>query len=550
VTRTPLWLLLAPLCALGCNAILGIERLPSEAPADAAVSGNQQDDQDEQDDQRDPDGPATNAGQGGGRVTARAGEGGRRTAPTDEAGPGGTATGTAGAAAGGAGAAGRSSQPNTAGRASPIAGAPAQAGSSATAGSGADTPIAGAAGDAAPAQLTPVRGRVIDYFRHGIANANVRIGEQTTRSDETGHFSIDAVPAVYDVTVSIAASINNLATQLALQAQGLTRRDPTLQIERALPEQSAPVSVTIDQVTFPLSTTQRLITSWTSPDGVYNHDQTSQSVSTSITWYGPMTSAGIAHALLYETSGTPALPTAYTAHSGLPITLRASPDVVPIPFSLAPQSIESGNVSGTIVGPNQNRAVRAVLRFADATALELLSDFRAADSFSYLVPKLPDTSVALSAEDRANGRAQGITAAIIDDVAPGKTVALTLPPVPTLIAPAANKAEVDGTTVFQWNGDARVFLMCAESTFNYDRVCVLTSNETALLPVMPASDFVPAANTGFIWYVETHDYYASVDEAAGEAGYLSAYSYGRIVGPKRGHGAYTRSAERLFTTRP
>jgi hypothetical protein len=291
---------------------------------------------------------------------------------------------------------------------------------------------------------------------------------------------------------------------------------------------------------------------WASPDGSFSTDLDAMNTNyLSAAWSGPSSSSGTAHAILFEVSGSPELPSAYTAHSAQPFTLTDPGTDLPVTFDLAAQQLTTGNVSGTVTGQSNNRINRVYLRFADNAALELVSTTPSANTFSYLVPNIPDATFTIAAEDQNNGLNQGFAAAYVDNVTAGQTdIALTLPDVPVLDMPGAGKENVDGNTLFQWSSSAKVFLMCASSDDNYDRACVLTSNKQTKLPLAPVTDFTPAANSNYSWEVEVHGNFASVDDAAGSDGYLSAYANGEIDGPARGSGSYANSAFRSFKTAP
>jgi hypothetical protein len=397
-----------------------------------------------------------------------------------------------------------------------------------------------------------IHGRVIDYRRRPLPSITVEIGDKSAQTDSDGKFTIDDAPASYDAALTIAATVNNSAARFGWQFQGLTRRDPTLQVYRGLNSRSATTLLTVDNVTFPLASQQRIQMTWASPDGSFSTDLDAMATNyLSAAWSGPSSSVGTAHAILFEVSSSPQLPTAYTAHDARPFTLTDPGNDLPVMFDLTAQQLTTGNVSGTVTGQSNNRINRVYLRFADNSALELVSTTPAADTFSYLVPNIPDATFTVAAEDQNNGPNQGFTAAYVDNVTAGQTgIALTLPDVPVLDMPGAGKENVDANTLFQWTSSANVFLMCASSVDNYDRACVLTSKKETKLSLSPVTDFTPAANSNYTWQVEVHNDFASVDDAAGSDGYLSAYANGEIDGPARGAGSYANSASWSFKTAP
>jgi hypothetical protein len=502
--------------AAGCNALLGVKELQADLDAgsvggsgDAAVSG---------------------AGRGGhsgaGGENAAAGSGGRS----------GNASGDDNDA-GIAGSSGASGEPSEAGSGG-------SAGTSAAGDAGAAGHAGGAGG--APADTGAVQGRVIDYRRNPLANALVRIGDQSTMTDAGGNFSIADVASSYDVTLTIHTNINSTNATIAWRVEGLTRRDPTLQVYRGLPDRTTTLDITISHVTFPLASMQKISFDWTSVDGDFGDDLDSASTSfLSAGWVGPAQSQGNAHALLFNYDANE-IPTAYLAHDAHAVVLTDGTDGQ-VTFDLTPGTLPTGTITGITSGSiSDERHNHVFLRFNDGAAIKLLSEDSPQNSFSYLVPQIANSSLTLVAENEIY---PGFAAAYADNIAPGQSaIALSVPPMPTLSAPGDGKNNVDGDTLFQWSGSAHVYLYCARSVPTYDSMCVLTSNSQAKLPVSPLSDYAAPTNSEFNWEVETHGDLASVDDASGSDGFLSVFSYETLRGPARGNGSYAQSVQRSFTT--
>ncbi|MET0390620.1 MAG: carboxypeptidase-like regulatory domain-containing protein [Polyangiales bacterium] len=509
----------------GCNSLLGVEPLKGDPAPEAGGTGT-------------AESPSRGAAGGGGRLASTGGE--RAAAGSGEPGNAGT---RASAGAGG--------EP---GDDEPKAGAGGSGGSVGAAGTaaaeGGTGGNAGTAGAAAPSG-GPVEGRVIDNRNHPVPNATVRIGEQRTLTDDAGRFRFESAPATYSVTASIIANVRGGASRVAWEIAGLTRRDPTVQVYRALPTQSANVELRMNNATSPLPSNQTFVLGWASPDGETSYNGDYQALAPEIEWIGPTTSVGIAYALHLEYDASGELPAKYLAYASQPLTLEVGQETKIVELDLTPQSIASSTISGTISGLLQNRIVRVYWRKEANTALELVSDAGDLTAFSYLVPSLGGDELTVAVEDQANGRSQGMSAAFIDGVVPGQSdIALVLPPFPVLRSPANAKTDVDAGTVFEWQTDAKVSLFCAHAVDNYDMACVLTGDKTATLPVAPKSDLVTPAAAMYTWTVETHGDFASVDDACTDKGTLSPYATGAILGTKRGSGSYTASAANVFTTKP
>ncbi|MEY4580210.1 MAG: hypothetical protein RL701_4913 [Pseudomonadota bacterium] len=522
----------------GCNAVLGIEPL-HEGGRDAGVMML----------------PATSepAGNGAAGEPAEPGETAGSSASAGEAGE--PSKGAAGSAAdSGNTAAGRG---GTGGRDSAAdAGRGGQAG---RAGQGQGRAGQGGAAGAAVSG-GPVVGRVVDTRLQALANARVRIGAQTATTAGDGSFSIPDVANSYDLVVTIDSSVDHVQARTAWRIDGLTRRDPFIQVAHGTTTRSASVELHMNGVTFPLTATQKLITTWLSPYGEFAMKPSIASVQTLASWAGPATATGVAHTLLFDTAGTPAVPTSYRAHVSQPVTLQDAGPLQVIEFDLAPQMIAASSVSGSVsgsvsaaAGANSTRALRAYLRLPDDSALELLSDDRASATFSYLVPSLPEATISLVAEERTTtGDQTGSVAAVYaDNLAPGRgDIALELPEVTRLVAPLKGATGVDASTRFEWSGPAKVYLLCIESVATLDRACVLTSQTLVHAPVVSANDFTIAPASLYKWSVETHDAFESADAATWPGGYLSPYASGELRGPRRGSGSFTSSEKRVFTTAP
>lgn len=494
--RRALLLSIVPLCA--CNALLGIEDL--KVKPDAAVGPVEQREQD---------------------VTKQ--DGGESSDPAVEV---------------------DAKEPDAGRKASSDSGTPQPM----AAGKDAPRPMAGSGG--APAEATsPVTGTVIDGRRRKLTGVSIRIGDQETATNAEGKFTIPNVPSRYDVTIVIQTAITNSATTLAWQFQGLSRRDPTLQVVRGLPENYAEVRTHIDNVTFPLMPDQTILMAWGSPDGDFTIDTTYEDLEyLSPMWTGPALSTGIAHALLMTTTGS--VPSQYFAHDARELTMTANMQAQ-VSFDLGNPIPGTSLVRGSVtdnpgIGERRNEVY---LRFRDDNAsLKLVDQWDATDSFEYAVPSLPSSTLTVVAKSVANP--PGIAAAYAEVEPGGPFLTLALPPLPSLIAPDAGKTNIDANTEFHWNSNARVVMLCARAVDTYDSIYVVTEAKQTRLPIGVKFGYTPPANADFAWSIEVHDAYPTIDEAASEAGHISAYASEEIRGPKRGAGTWSRSVPRLFTTAP
>jgi hypothetical protein len=425
-------------------------------------------------------------------------------------------------------------------------------------------PVGGAGGRSdvgsggTPANMAPttsaVRGTLIDVRRRPLANVMLHVGDQTATTDDVGKFSVDNVSATYDVSFKLTTIVRQMPTTYAWRFEGLTRRDPTLQVYKAAEQQLTGLTWHNEGATFPLQADQRILAGFGSPDGDFSAGvNTAEYESPVCYWSGPASTLGVTHGLLFTVSGPEELPLEYLAHDAKPLTLTTGTDAVAT-FNLATTKPPSGAVTGRVNAPGTgDRSNWIILRWTDGTAFTLAIDTAATDTFSYLIPTITEASTTIIAA-RVCNYAGGLCAlAYADNLSPRQTdVQLDIPLPPTLSSPGEGTTRVDAMTTFQWTGDAKLFVFAAKTkeSMGYDAMYVVTSKKETRLPVGTATSYTPPVGTQFEWHVETHGDYASVDAATGSEGLIGAYFEGYLHGPRRGSGTFTSTETRTFTTTP
>jgi hypothetical protein len=267
-------------------------------------------------------------------------------------------------------------------------------------------------------------------------------------------------------------------------------------------------------------------------------------------WTGPETTVGVTHGLMFTVSGEDELPLEYLAHDAKPLTLALYTDAEAT-FDFANTKPPSGAIAGRVTGKGRgDRRNLLVLRWTDGTSFVLGADEAATEAFSYQVPTIANASAALiGMQGRWDQYPRSV--AFADNLSAGQTgITLEIPASASLSAPGDGTTRVDAATPFQWTGDAKVFVWAAHAKQGYDAMFVVTSAKETKLPIGEATAYTPPAGAEFAWSVETHGPYASVDEAAGDEGWISAYFDGRLHGPRRGAGTFTVSEQRPFVTPP
>jgi hypothetical protein len=398
-----------------------------------------------------------------------------------------------------------------------------------------------------------VRGRVIDFFRRPVPDVPVTIGPTTVLTDAEGVFSIADIEGPYTASLVLSMIRNNAPARYAYVYEGLTRLDPTLQVYSALVQRStSSVTVTLQNVDFE-DPNRQVIFAFSSPDGRFANTALDGPASILLgapSWTGPSTTAGNAHALRVlrpdNFGGEP--PLAYEAYQTFPLAVANGAEAsatFDMQLSPLPAASLSGSVSGSTLAYRSNLVS---VRFADGTLLPVLDDTAAAENFSYLVPTLPGTSLALAATD-------GVIAPFVlthqENVSPGRSdVALVLPKPVTLNGPQEG-AEVTPSTAYSWSGlaqTAQTFVWHLEFSRTFEGMYVVTSRTQIELPSF-ADGFAIPPGTEVYWSVETHGDAVDVDALTGPDGFLDEYSLVRdaAAGPSRGDGYFTESERRAFT---
>jgi hypothetical protein len=536
----------AALVAIGvmisaCSSLLGIEELDS-GPRDGDDGGSS--------------GTSNGKGGSGGSTGGASGSAGSgQGGSTGGDGATGGAGGTAGANGGTAGETGGTS--GTAGSQGGNAGTAGTTGGAAGDGMGGDDGVAGM-GEAGTGGTTPVdmtvRGKVIDFYRRPIPSLAMEVGGENVVTGADGTFVVPDVAATYDASFIVNVSYSTVGWVY----QGLTRRDPTLQVYSALPDHYMNTVITPENGA--PSDTQEFTVSYGSPDlsfqvrgigasGVYDDPE----------WRGPTTTASTIHGLLWSVDAG-GEPSDYVAYDTFPLTLSDTETMtIPIEIDLTADDIEQGTVGGTVTDAlADSRLNYAFARFTSGGTITLLEDDPGPDTFSYIVPSLPNASITVAASDELqNGFIfQEYSIAYQDGLAPGTTgITLDIPATAVLTSPADATLNVTDATPFRYQHRQTGVGAAVLSFENWDsrsqHLYVVTSATDITLPNVLGSPFM-TAGAMYIWLVETHGTPESVDAMAGPQGFMSPFSvYGGYPrGPQTETRNYTSSEGHGFVMTP
>jgi hypothetical protein len=397
----------------------------------------------------------------------------------------------------------------------------------------------------------PIEGRVIDYFENAVLGAMITLNGETVTTDGDGGFAFGPTPRIY--SIGVAAETPRLAgtEQNGYLFVNLSRRNPTLQVYRGLPKRSVNVTHNVDGVTFPIPSTEKIPMDLAGDYGGFSEELASATVTRAGEWEGPSEVQGHAHAIHYvHAASSPQLPTAYLAHASQSVALEAEM-TTSVTFNLSSTAavLTASTVSGSVTGAGASRRVNDVfVRFPDDAAVRVISHIIATDPFSYLVPSIATSSIAVAAM-RDHITAPPYAVAYVEGLSPGANdIELIIPAPTSLRSPATGETNVDSDTEFSWSGPDQVYMFVVDAVFSYDNFYVVTSEKRAKIPV--DSVMLPSLRLDSVyeWSVRTHRKFATVDEATGPTGYLDSFCYGRLRGPRRDSSSHTESELRSFTT--
>jgi hypothetical protein len=514
---------LLPLAALAaaCSSLLGIEDVHEGPEPSGGTSGS-----------------------GGASMTGgKAGSGGT-TGGTAGKGSGGASGGATGGSAG-KGSAGANTNGGNGGSGDTggSGGSGGSGGDSGEGGSGNETSTGGSAGNAGTGGMSgdpTVRGKVVDHLLHPVANVPIWVGAEATTTDNDGEFEVEDVADTYDVQMVVTYPRYGNTAIAGWVYEGLTIRNPTLQVYGGNALRSGNFTFT---PTNPPPDTSTTVIALGSEYGNYARAD-SGAVQTSFSWYGPATITATGHGLVWnETDGVPTAYTAYTASSS-PFAFSDSSST-PWGLDLAANSVDTDTVSGTVVSPTTNeRSNAAFVRFTSGAVIQLANQTgaNATANYSFLVPTLPNATITVVARE-GDSSFGAVGVAHRSNVTSGQTTpALTIPTPPIILGPA-NASTLNENSMFSWNGSQDVSIVHMESNNFYESIYVVTARKTIPMPTF-MNGFALRSGDDAYFRIEVHGELATVDEAAGENGFVDTLGpYGDSPdGPRRDAGTFALSA--------
>jgi hypothetical protein len=415
-------------------------------------------------------------------------------------------------------------------------------------------------GGTAPVEGT-VHGKVIDLWGRALPNVLIQVADKTGATDTKGEFSFDDVPAEYDA--SLYVTIANPGADYGWVYQGVTRRDPTFQVYNAREGRETPVPVNSVNGPYPLAATDKVAYSIALADGVESGTLgTMAGVEVRPEWFGSSTTMGTAHAISWSFNAATQAPTKYSAYDSKLIALKEGTKGDTITFDLAPTTIETKPIEGTVAPVGQGDRVNHLFaRFESHGTIELMSQDDAPDTFSYLVPTLPQGSIMFAASE--GDEYEGPFAIAHADGLNGgdKNVKLSIPAPALPLQPTGAAGEgIPKDQVFKFQpgtGNDGPFLIWIErgDRSGYAMYIVTAKTQFTIPEVVSGAfdlDKVLDESSYYRWGVTTHGDYAGIDDMLGPNGFLDVFGVltGIPIGPHQTSGSYTKSATYDFTKAP
>ena len=400
-----------------------------------------------------------------------------------------------------------------------------------------------------------VRGTVIDFWGTPVPNMPLMVGDTLTNTDEDGEFVVENVTDSYDVGLAFDIPYSGNPRAKAYVFQGLTRRDPTIQLRQAFDPRYTRVVVTPSNVTLATGETIKLAVGGDTGNVSTSMDASGRDFS--CYWQGSETAQQNAHALHLSLDSDTDLPTAYKSFDSSLVGLaEGSPSQISL--DLTAKTITTGTLQGTATtGGGTDRENWVYLRFDTGAVMELVNESSAPNTFSYLVPVLPSSSITVAASEGWDVVDGPFAIAYKTGLSADANPTLKIPTPVTLVSPGDSAAGVDAETKFRFTSPASntgPFVIHFENVNNpgpFQDLYVITADKELTIPDVLDGGFELNPGDAIRWNVETHGAFASVDAMAGPDGFLDLFAWeGGPVGPLTDDGEWTISAGRYFTTAP
>lgn len=408
-----------------------------------------------------------------------------------------------------------------------------------------------------------VHGKIIDMWNHALGNVPVQIGTATTSTDAQGEFTIEDVPAQYDVSFDV--TIPNPSGLYGWVYQGLTRRDPTLQVYVGrVKRESNDVPATTKNAPSPKTAADQAMIAFGMPEGERSWTIDTDSApgrQLSVNWFGDATTTATGHALFWTLNAADQAPSKYKSYTSklLQLSTGSNDQIV---FDLTPTTIPDGVISGTITPAGTGaRYNRLYARFETNASIRLMAQSDASNTFSYTVPTLPKAGVMLAAfEGDPSDAYKPLAVAHQDGVTGGDSnIKLAIPAPAVGLKPSGAQPDALGAQTFSFtpgSGNKGPYVAKIErEDRSYFAMYVVTASQSFKMPEVLGGSFNLDHDEGtepkYSWSVQTQGSFADVDAMAGPTGFIDAFGaeHSDPSGPRQQSGSFTRSQRSFFTVK-
>lgn len=424
---------------------------------------------------------------------------------------------------------------------------------------GAGGAAAGSAGSGGAGSGSTVHGTVIDFWGHKLPSVPISIGGKLTTTDAQGAFSVDNVAAQYDASLLIEYMAGK-PRKLGWVFQGLSRRDPTLQVYEGLPDKLGYFDIKPNNPAT-LTGTRTLSVALGGPDGSGSYDDLmgAGTDGSSMSWEGPDETQATAYALMWEPDADTSFPSKYIAYDSTLVALTSkTTSHGKASFDLAADTIPNATISGTVTGSGfTGRMNYLYLRFPTNAVMRLVKQFSPPTAgFSFTVPNLAGATSTFAAADGDLYTDYGIVHK--DGLAPNSLAVTAAIPTPARsLAVTPNINAVSATTQFSFkpgSSGSVPFVVCfqLDDADVDERLYVVSAKAPFVLPARAM--YALQAGKTYYFHIQTHGAPATVDAMAVPTGFLDSFSTGYFAdtpdGPRQGDGSFTQSKTLAIKTAP
>jgi hypothetical protein len=347
----------------------------------------------------------------------------------------------------------------------------------------------------------------------------------------------------------VSLVVDNERINYAWVYQGVTRLDPTLQVEAGLTERGNTTTFFSDNAMFGGENVVGIGVG--GPDATYLLRPSGAELTTFPGWAGPASIEMTGHGLWWTETDMDTMPGPATYQSygkSAPLTFV---DGMPaeVRVDLSPTMVASTRVQGTVVRTLTNGSkLAAFVRFDDNALIELFNEDVDDANFVFTAPDLPDSTViAVGSHGDLFTGPYGIAAEAVD----GGGVTITPPEPVAVISPVSDAVNVGPNTSFEWTEKPGARVLHIEDQEYYQGIYVVTMATKVTLPPI-VGGFALRANAVHSWVVETHGTAETMDDITGPDGFLDPLSddWETPRGPKHGSPSFSFSQRRAFQTAP